>query len=166
MAGVGVAAALAGGSLAWRRLQPHDVQPDWRQVLWQQPMLTLDGQQATLAVWRGKPLLINFWATWCPPCIRELPMLSNFAQKQAEHGLQVVGLAIDKAEAVRKFLGRQPVQFPVLLIAEGGLELTRVLGNTEGGLPFSVLINAGGHVRQRRIGELSADDLALWSQKS
>ena len=59
MAGAGVAAALAGGSLAWRRLQPHDVQPDWRQVLWQQPMLTLDGQQATLAVWRGKPLLIN-----------------------------------------------------------------------------------------------------------
>ena len=59
MAGAGVAAALAGGSLAWRRLQPHDVQPDWRQVLWQQPMLTPDGQQTTLAAWRGSALLVG-----------------------------------------------------------------------------------------------------------
>ena len=92
-------------------------------------------------------------------------MLSEFSAKSGEHGVQVVGLAIDKIDAVQKFLARQPVLFPVLMASEGGLGLTRALGNSQGGLPFSILVDAGGMVRQRKIGELSASDLALWSQK-
>ena len=165
LTGAGGLAAAAGVGLAWWQFSPHDVQDGADQMLLQQSFTALQGQSQTLAQWRGKPLLINFWATWCPPCVRELPMLSEFSAKSGEHGVQVVGLAIDKIDAVQKFLARQPVLFPVLMASEGGLGLTRALGNSQGGLPFSILVDAGGMVRQRKIGELSASDLALWSQK-
>ena len=91
-------------------------------------------------------------------------MLSEFAARQGAQGIQVVGLAVDKAEAVQRFLQRQPVQFPVALVNQGGLALSRTLGNLQGGLPFTVLFDAKGQVRQRKIGELSSEDLASWSK--
>lgn len=93
-------------------------------------------------------------------------MLSEFAGRQGEHGIQVIGLAVDKPEAVTRFLQRQPVQFPVAVAVQGGLNLTRALGNLQGGLPFTVLFDAKGQVRQRKIGELSSEDLSNWSVKS
>src|SRR5690606_5723408 len=114
--------------------------------------------------WRGKPVLVNFWATWCPPCVRELPLLNRFAQAQArEGGVQVVGIAVDQVEPVRKWLARQPLDFPVVLAGAGGVTLTRSLGNSNGGLPFTILFDAEGKVQQRKIGELSEQDLANWS---
>ncbi len=119
-----------------------------------------------MASLRGKALLVNFWATWCPPCVRELPMLDEFAASQGDGGIQVLGLAVDKAEAVSRFLTRTPLRFPIALAQDGGLALTRALGNLQGGLPFTLLLDSGGNVQQRKIGELSAKDLELWSQKA
>ncbi|MDR0225746.1 MAG: TlpA family protein disulfide reductase [Burkholderiaceae bacterium] len=163
--GVAAIAALAGGGLAWWRLQPHDVLPEAEAQLWQQRFIAPDGAALTLERWRGKPLLVNFWATWCPPCVRELPMLDAFSAQQDQHGIQVIGLAVDKPEAVQRFLGRLPLRFPVALAVEGGLGLTRSLGNLQGGLPFTVLLGADGRIQQRKIGELTTEDLASWSKK-
>ena len=91
-------------------------------------------------------------------------MLSEFAVQQGAKGIQVVGLAVDKSEAVMRFLQRQPVQFPVAIAMQGGLGLSRSLGNLQGGLPFTVLFDAKGQVRQRKIGELSSEDLTDWSK--
>ena len=91
-------------------------------------------------------------------------MLSEFAAQQGAKGIQVVGLAVDKSEAVLRFLQRQPVQFPVAIAMQGGLGLSRSLGNLHGGLPFTVLFDAKGQVRQRKIGELSSEDLTDWSK--
>ena len=91
-------------------------------------------------------------------------MLSEFAARQGEQGLQVLGLAVDKPEAVLRFLQRQPVRFPIAIATQGGLELTRTLGNLQGGLPFTVLFDAKGQVQQRKIGELSSEDLTNWSK--
>ena len=91
-------------------------------------------------------------------------MLSEFAAKQGSKGIQVIGLAVDKPEAVLRFLQRQPVQFPVAMAMQGGLGLSRALGNLQGGLPFTVLFDDKGQVRQRKIGELSGEDLANWVQ--
>lgn len=91
-------------------------------------------------------------------------MLSEFAARQGEQGMQVLGLAVDKPEAVLRFLQRQPVRFPIAIAMQGGLELTRTLGNLQGGLPFTVLFDAKGQVQQRKIGELSSEDLTNWSK--
>lgn len=161
---VAAAAAAAGAGVAWWRSQPQAMSPSAEAQLWSQVFTTPDGQPFAMADLKGKPLLVNFWATWCPPCVKELPMLSEFAAKQGAGGIQVVGLAVDKPEAVLRFLQRQPVQFPVALAMQGGLGLSRALGNLQGGLPFSVLFDAKGQVRQRKIGELSSEDLANWSK--
>lgn len=160
-----VAAAAAGAGVAWWRYEPHALGDQAEQLFWQHSFTALSGQPMPMDSMRGRPLLVNFWATWCPPCVRELPLLSEFAVSQGERGIQVLGLAVDKAEAVARFLQRQPLQFPVALAEQGGLGLTRTLGNLQGGLPFTVLFNGAGLVQQRKIGELSAKDLAMWGQQ-
>ena len=161
--GVGVAgaAALAGAGFAWWRLAPQALQAGVEEVLWMQTFATPEGAPLPMAAWRGQPLLVTFWATWCPPCVRELPLLSEFAQQQAQHGVQVVGLAVDKLAPVQKFLQRQPLAFPVGMAAEGS-QLARQLGNLNGGLPFTVFLAPDGKIRHRKIGELTAQDLAQW----
>jgi len=162
-AGVAGAAAVAGAGLAWWRLTPGDAEPGVEEVLWQQQFTTPEGAPLPMAAWRGQPLIVNFWATWCPPCVRELPLLSEFAGRKAAHGIQVVGLAVDKQAPVQKFLQRQPLGFPVGMAADGS-QLTRALGNLNGGLPFTVFLGPDGKLRQRKIGELSAQDLAQWAR--
>lgn len=162
-AGVAGAAAVAGAGFAWWRLGPASAQADVAQALWQRSFATPEGAPLALADWRGQPLIVNFWATWCPPCVRELPLLSEFAGRKAAHGIQVVGLAVDKEPAVQKFLQRQPLAFPVGMAADGS-QLTRELGNANGGLPFTVLLGRDGKLQQRKIGELSAQDLAQWAR--
>lgn len=163
-ASVAGAAAVAGAGLAWWRSQAQVVGPSAEAQLWSQVFETPDGKPFAMAGFKGRPVLLNFWATWCPPCVKELPMLSEFAASQGAKGIQVVGLAVDKPEAVLRFLQRQPVQFPIGVALQGGLGLTRTLGNLQGGLPFTLLFDGQGQVRQRKIGELSSEDLANWSK--
>jgi len=130
---------------------------------WTQPYPTPEGATIDLAGQRGRPLLLNFWATWCPPCVREMPALDAFHRQQGPGGCRVVGLAVDQAPAVREFLLRQPVSYPIVLAGLGGLQLGRLLGNEAGGLPFSVLIAADGRMIARQLGELPESTLAEWA---
>lgn len=157
------AASLAGASLAWWRYSPASVAPAVEAQLWGLEFDTPTGPRLALQSLRGQPLLINFWATWCPPCVEELPLLSAFYQENKAKGWQVLGIAVDKLAPVQAFLGRQPLAFPVVLAGMEGLGLSRDLGNQAGGLPFSVLLGAHGSILHRKIGRLSEQDLKLWS---
>ncbi|MGZ5193862.1 MAG: TlpA family protein disulfide reductase [Ramlibacter sp.] len=158
--GVGAAAALAGAGVAWWKWQPGDAAAD---SLWAMSFDTPSGGTLSIQSLRGKPLLVNFWATWCPPCVDELPLIDGFYRENSKKSWQVVGLAVDQPSAVRAFLQRTPVTFPIGLAGLGGTELARALGNTGGGLPFTVVLGADGHVRQRRIGRIAPGDLAQWA---
>ena len=127
------------------------------------PTLRLqDLQDRTVAVpetWAGRPLLINVWASWCGPCIEEMPELQRFSTQQGPRGIQVVGIALDTPDAVRDFLSRIPVHYPILLDAPGPGDAGVRLGNLKGVLPYSVLIDAEGRLLKQRIGPFAAGEL-------
>ena len=122
-AGVGGAAVLAGAGLAWQRIRPQPVADPAVAAFWATALDGLDGQSVPLAGFRGRPLLVNFWATWCPPCVEELPLINAFFEQHRAKGWQVLGLAIDQPSAVRQWLQRRPLAFPVLLAGLQGTDL-------------------------------------------
>lgn len=163
LGGVAAVAGLAGAGVAMWRFQPQPVADPALQALWAQQWDTPDGQTLAMASLQGQPLLINFWATWCPPCVEELPLLNAFYGQRRAAGWQVLGLAIDQPSAVRQFLARRPLDFPIGLAGLGGTELTRQLGNATGGLPFTVVLNAQGTLAHRKIGQVKPEDLEAWA---
>lgn len=164
MAGVGGLAAVGGAGFAWWRLQPHEVASGAEQAWWTASFNDLSGAPVPVQGFKGKPLVLNFWATWCPPCVEELPLLNRFYKERAAQGWQVVGLAIDQPSAVRKFLERVPLDFPVAMGGLTGTDLGRSLGNLAGGLPFTVLFGADGRILHRKMGQVTAEDLEQWAK--
>lgn len=157
------AAALAGAGLAWRKYQPQTMAPSAESGLWQLQFATPDGGTLSMTSLRGKPLLLNFWASWCPPCVEELPLLSRFYRENSAKEWQVLGLAVDQRDPVKRFLARAPVTFPVALAGLAGVEIGRSLGNLSGGLPFTVVLGSDGLVAHRKIGKVTPDDLRVWT---
>lgn len=165
--GVAVVAAGAGmGGAWWNRQRSAGGLSDGREQLgaefWARRFERPEGGEVSLAALRGKPLLLNFWATWCPPCVEELPMIDRFFKEQAANGWQVIGLAIDQPSSVRKFLERTPVSFPIGMAGLEGTGLVKQLGNTAGGLPFTLVLHSDGAVAARKMGQLEASDLEAW----
>lgn len=121
----------------------------------------LDDKPAALAQWKGKPLIVNFWARWCGPCKTEIPELIKLRQRYRAKGLEVIGIAIeDKTEPVRDFAKAYEMDYPVLLGKDQGLELMRTLGNTRMGLPFTVAIDRHGKLVRIKLGAIKGDELA------
>ncbi len=160
-----VAAGAAGlGWGAWRyRLTP--IAPAAANGVWGMSFDQPQGSQALqMAAFKGRPLLLNFWATWCPPCVEEMPLLDAFFKQHASNGWQVVGLAVDQKAPVQAFLQRLPVTFPIGLAGLAGADLGRELGNQSGGLPYTVVFGRDGAVIQRKMGQVSQVDLDHWLQ--
>lgn len=161
---VALSALGAGAGLAWWRFRPGEVMSGAETAFWAAQFDGPFGETVRLADWRGRPLLVNFWATWCPPCVEELPLLNAFHASQIKKGWQVIGLAVDQPSAVRSFLQKLPLSFPVGMAGFAGTELSRSLGNLTGGLPFTVVFDATGQVAHRKIGQVSEADLKQWAQ--
>ena len=120
-------------------------------------MPDLQGQAVSLARFSGKPLLVNFWATWCAPCVEEMPHLDAMAKQTPE--VQFVGIGIDTAANIQKFVDKIPVSYQLLVAGPAGIALCRALGNSAGGLPFTVLFDAKGRTFDAILGEVQPDDL-------
>jgi len=125
---------------------------------------SLDGTSVALPeAFAGRPILVNVWASWCGPCIEEMPELQRFAASQGANGTQVVGIALDDAAAVRAFLQRVPVQYPILVDTPGPADAGVQLGNPKGVLPYSVLVSADGRLLKQRIGPFSHGEITRWA---
>ncbi|MBK6296289.1 MAG: TlpA family protein disulfide reductase [Rhodoferax sp.] len=161
-AAVASGAVLAGAGLAWWRHALRDGDAGAVQALWQLDFDTPSGGKLQMSTFRGRPLLLNFWATWCPPCVEELPMLDTFYHENAARGWQVLGLAVDQVAPVTSFLARYPLRFPVAMAGTAGVDLSRSMGNISGGLPFSVVLGRDGALLHRKIGKIRPEDLRAW----
>jgi len=130
--------------------------------VWALSFATLEGPPLAMASLRGKPLLINFWATWCVPCVTEMPLLEAFLRSPAAAGWNLLALAVDSAPLVRRFRDERKLDLPMALAGTQGLTLSRQLGNTAGGLPFSVALGADGGVVGRKLGPVDERLLRSW----
>ena len=114
--------------------------------------------------WRGKVMVINFWATWCPPCIHEIPLLNSLQARYGEANVQIVGIAISKAQQVRAFLAKHPMAYPTLIPAEPLHSIARMrrAGNVAGGLPYTLFVDRKGYIVHRHLGELDRQQAIEW----
>ena len=126
------------------------------------PVSHLDGSPHALGS-QGRPMLINYWASWCPPCIEEMPLLDAFADAQGEDGVRVIGIALDDPDAATDFLARHPVGFPVFLEESSANDSSALLGNVRSVLPYSVLIGADGRLKKRKMGAFQGKELEDWA---
>lgn len=156
---IAVLFATAGAWYGMHRTTPSAAESTAVANLFAQTLPDLADKPQPLAQWRGKPLLVNFWATWCAPCVEEMPELSALQTERGATSLRIVGIGIDSPANIREFAKKIQVTYPLYIGGIGGSELSRQLGNQAGGLPFSVLIGADGNVRKTYLGRLKLDEV-------
>ncbi|MCK5263553.1 MAG: TlpA family protein disulfide reductase [Gammaproteobacteria bacterium] len=118
-------------------------------------MADIDGQIRNIKDWDGKVILLNFWATWCPPCLREIPSFVELQEKYGDQGFQVIGIAVDNEEAVHDYMNEVKINYPIMVSEFEAIELSASYGNRMGALPYSVIINRESVVSDKITGELS-----------
>lgn len=118
-----------------------------------------EGRQQSLGQWKGKVLIVNFWATWCVPCRTEMPEFVKVQQEFGGRGLQFIGIAIDEPGKVKEFAGELGLNYPALIGGYGGIELSKTLGNRLGALPFTIIINRSGNVVHTQLGPIKETNL-------
>ena len=119
----------------------------------------LAGRDVDLSSFKGEVVLVNFWATWCGPCVQEMPELSHLAGEDKGKHFNVIGIGIDSPTNMSEFAAKHQIAYPLYVAGMGGTELSKELGNTMGGLPYTVLIGADGQVLKTYIGKLKFDEL-------
>lgn len=119
----------------------------------------LEGRVRNLSEWKGKTILLNFWATWCPPCREEIPMLIDAQSRLGERGVQVIGVAIDDPKAVAAYARDMKINYPLLIGDAGAMNLMDVYGNRTNSLPYSVVIQADGRITSRKLGAYRGREL-------
>jgi thiol-disulfide isomerase/thioredoxin len=139
-----------------------DAPADPEAALWALSLPAADGRTVSLQAWRGRPMIVNFWATWCPPCVEEIPLFEAFYQVNAAKGWQMVGIAVDSADKVAQFMTQVRMSYPVPIAGAAGVALSKQLGNVAGGLPFTVVVNPQGRIAVRKSGAIKPSDLRQW----
>ncbi|TVP81357.1 TlpA disulfide reductase family protein [Thioalkalivibrio sp.] len=122
----------------------------------------LDGEARQLSEWDGDLVLLNFWATWCPPCKKEMPMFQERYEEYADQGFTIVAVAVDELAETKAFINTFGIEFPILIGQDDAVAAGREYGNRIGALPYTVIIDRDGLVRETHRGEVSEADLDNW----
>lgn len=122
----------------------------------------LDGQPAAMAQWQGRIVVINFWATWCPPCVEEMPDLQRVHDEYKDRGVVVVGLGIDNPSSLKRFRDDHLLSLPLYAAGARGSELGRILGNGSGALPYTAVVDRKGRIVHARLGQIRPAELRRW----
>jgi len=166
--GLGLAGMGVVGWLGWRESSrkapqanqamrtPVAIEPD-PTAFYTARLPNLQGIEQPMTQWQGKPLVVNFWATWCPPCVKEIPDLNRLAAKHTQ--AVFLGVAVDTADNVREFIKTVPIDYDSVIAGHQGIDLVRALGNAAGGLPFTVLLKPNGEVQEIITGMVDAASL-------
>ena len=134
--------------------------PPVAQALFAATLTGLDGKAAALEQYRGKPLIVNFWARWCGPCRQEIPELAKIQAENGRRGLVVLGIGLeDRPEAVQDFARAYDMNYPILLAKDQGISLMQALGNVKAGLPFTVVVDRQGRILSHKLGVMKRPDL-------
>lgn len=148
------AAAGAGGFVAWTAWQergpetrPEFVLPD------------LDGEERSISEWDGHLVVLNFWGSWCPPCVHEIPMFMDLQDEYEDQGVRFVGVAMDREDDARDFYAEFEVNYPSMIGVQAVSEILETYGNQSGTLPYTVIINQDGHIVHRFAREITRDEL-------
>lgn len=118
----------------------------------------MQGQMHSLNEWRGKVIVLNFWATWCPPCREEIPVFIELQKRHTDH-LQIIGVAMDDLAPVQAFYKDQGMNYPVLMDIRSTVDINADFGNTSRSLPYSVIIDPQGNIIARKLGKLTLPEL-------
>ncbi len=122
---------------------------------WQTP----NGKTVNTQEWQGKVLVVNFWASWCPPCVEEMPTLDKLQQEFLQQNVLFVGIGIDSPSNIREFLSKTPVDYPIVIGGLEGSNLSKQMGNSQGALPYTIIINSKGKAIYSKLGKISEDDV-------
>jgi peroxiredoxin len=159
---VGLITLIAGIAIGAWRIKPNTVSSpaDW---VFDLSFPDPKGQPTQLATVRGEQLtLVNFWATWCPPCVEEMPELSRFHSEMSSKGINVIGLAVDSPSNVREFLSNRSFSYPLLITGGAGTELAKKMGNAIDALPYTVLIDEKNRIIKQKAGRIREEELKSW----
>lgn len=153
-----LALAVGFGLASWLR-QPAPAKPSAVELLLVSPLKDLQNRTQNLAQYQGKVLVVNFWATWCPPCREEIPLFIQTQSKFEANGLQFVGIALDNSQKVADFVQDFGVNYPILIGGINESEALRNLGNPGGGLPYTLIYDRNGNLREKILGGLDKSRL-------
>jgi peroxiredoxin len=159
---VAIAAAAAGAGGAILRLRSQERDAAATNALFALTLPDASGAPQALAQWKGRPLVVNFWAAWCAPCVEEMPDLQRVRDEYRARGFEVIGVGIDSAARIRQFRDDHQITLPLLVAGADGSLVGDRLGNAAGVLPYTVLIGADGQVAERKIGRIRPDELRRW----
>lgn len=149
--------ALGGGIVAQRFLPPLEKTSPTPLPEFNLP--DLSGNQHNISEWRNKILIINFWATWCPPCRKEIPDFIALQEQYAAKGLQFIGIALEDREPVAEYAAATKINYPILLGGDNGFTLAHQLGNSVDAVPYTIVVDRQGQIIHQHPGEFSSKQI-------
>jgi thiol-disulfide isomerase/thioredoxin len=152
---VATVALIAGMALRPGTAERPKTEPGASQALLAAELPDLQGQKQRMDQWRGKVIIVNFWATWCAPCREEIPELIRAQEQLGPRGVQVVGIAIDQVDKVKPYAAQMRISYPVLVGELEVMDLARTAGNALGGLPYTVVLDRKGEIARTELGGVS-----------